>query len=69
MLRERLLSVRDVAKDVSLSRTRVLQLVKAGDFPAPVRVSEGRVAWRDSEVQAWIRGRPRVEPKAESVSA
>lgn len=48
---------------VGISRTTAWRLQKAGDFPAPYIVSRGRVAYRESEVEAWKatrghRGRP-----------
>ena len=33
--------------------------VEAHEFPAPVKISEGRVAWLASEVRAWQAGRVR----------
>lgn len=34
--------------------------VLAGTFPAPVRLGERIVAWRLSEVQAWIDACPKI---------
>jgi predicted DNA-binding transcriptional regulator AlpA len=31
------------------------------DFPRPIRVSPGRIAFRESEVMAYIETRPRVD--------
>jgi prophage regulatory protein len=47
----------DVLKLVGLSYSTVHRLEKAGNFPARRKLSAGRVAWRLSEVQAWIDGR------------
>lgn len=38
---------------VGISRTTAWRLQKAGDFPSPYVVSPGRVAYRESEVEAW----------------
>jgi prophage regulatory protein len=38
---------------VGISRTTAWRLQKAGDFPRPYVVSPGRVAYRESEVEAW----------------
>jgi predicted DNA-binding transcriptional regulator AlpA len=38
---------------VGISRTTAWRLQKAGEFPNPYVVSPGRVAYRESEVEAW----------------
>jgi predicted DNA-binding transcriptional regulator AlpA len=38
---------------VGISRTTAWRLQQAGDFPKPYVVSPGRVAYRESEVEAW----------------
>lgn len=38
---------------VGISRTTAWRLQKTGDFPKPYVVSPGRVAYRESEVEAW----------------
>jgi predicted DNA-binding transcriptional regulator AlpA len=38
---------------VGISRTTAWRLQKCGDFPKPYVVSPGRVAYRESEVEAW----------------
>ena len=42
------------------SRVYLWRAVKAGTFPAPIKVSENRIAWRRSEVEGWVASRPRV---------
>lgn len=51
---ERLLSWRDVRNRVSLSRATVFALRRNKRFPQPVRVSPGRVAWKESDIARWI---------------
>lgn len=38
---------------VGISRTTAWRLQRSGDFPKPYVVSPGRVAYRESEVEAW----------------
>jgi predicted DNA-binding transcriptional regulator AlpA len=38
---------------VGISRTTAWRLQKSGDFPKPYVISPGRVAYRESEVEAW----------------
>ena len=51
---ERLLAPIVVSDRTSLSRTTLWRLTKKGQFPTPVQVSPGRVAWSESAVSAWI---------------
>lgn len=44
---------------VGLGNTSLYDLIKRGEFPAPLRLSARSVAWREDEVQAWIAARPR----------
>lgn len=45
------------AKGVPYSRDHLRRLVKAGSFPAPVPISEKRIAWVEAEIDAWVRER------------
>ena len=51
---ERLLPVREVVARTSCSRASLYQWVRDKKFPAPVRISENRIAWPESAVAAWI---------------
>jgi predicted DNA-binding transcriptional regulator AlpA len=55
---DRLLPWKHVRELTGLSRTTVWRRQKAGDFPAPVVISPGRVGWRESEIVAWASSRP-----------
>jgi len=57
MATEKLLPQRSVTQVTSCSRTTIYRGVRAGTFPAPIRITERRVAWRESDVQAWIQSR------------
>lgn len=50
---EDLLTLRGVIAKTGASRTRIYGEIKAGRFPAPLRVW-GRSMWKRSEVQAWV---------------
>ncbi|RYD62313.1 MAG: AlpA family phage regulatory protein [Verrucomicrobiaceae bacterium] len=50
----RFLSASHVEEILSLSRVTVWRMVKAREFPPPIRISRGRVAWLESDVRAWI---------------
>jgi prophage regulatory protein len=51
---DQLLSISDVLATTSLSKTTVYVLMRAGRFPKTVQLSTNRVAWKASDVQAWI---------------
>jgi prophage regulatory protein len=46
-----------VEKLTSLSRTTRWRMERRGEFPKRVRLSPGRVGWRQAEIEAWIRSR------------
>lgn len=51
---DRLLSWRDVRARVPLSRATIWALRRRGTFPKPIQISPNRIAWRESELSAWI---------------
>lgn len=51
------LRIAQVVVATSLSRATIYRLCRAGDFPRAVRLSRGRVAWRQAEVAAWLKCR------------
>ncbi len=57
----RLLHLKEVLNRTSLSRTSIYRLMARGRFPESVALGS-RVAWVESEVQAWIQAR--IEERA-----
>jgi prophage regulatory protein len=53
-------------KGIGYSRDHLRRKVKAGEFPAPVALSDRRIAWRESEVDAWLASRPRRDSSEQS---
>lgn len=53
----RMLRLSQVAAITGLSKTKIYQLQIQGDFPMRVQLSPRRVAWVESEVQAWLAAR------------
>ena len=58
--RERLLRIDDVCFMTGLGRSTIYAKVKAADFPGPVQLHGASVAWRETDVDAWIATRPAV---------
>ena len=52
-----LLTVVELAKFLKLDRRTVERMVKAGDCPAPIRISPSRTRWRQSDIDAWLEER------------
>jgi len=52
----RLLKIREVVQETSLHRATIYRGVKAGTFPAPRKIGRHRVAWPESEIEAWKQG-------------
>lgn len=58
LLPDPLLTDAEVSAATSVSRTARYELIRVGKFPKPVQVSQCRVAWRSSAIQAWIDSLP-----------
>jgi predicted DNA-binding transcriptional regulator AlpA len=54
---DRLVSFEEVKTLTTLDRRTVHRLVSEGRFPAPARLSVGRVAFLESSVRAWVASR------------
>lgn len=52
-----LMDASEVELATKLKKTRRAELIKAGQFPSPVKVGLRRVAWRTSDIAAWIASR------------
>ena len=61
---DRLLTRREVQRQVGLSGSAIYQGVKAGRFPSPIRVTDRAVRWPESEIIAWLETRPRWQVDA-----
>jgi predicted DNA-binding transcriptional regulator AlpA len=55
--RERFISYDEVHNRTGLSRTTIWRLEKVRDFPQSVRISPGRRAWREADLDRWIAAR------------
>ena len=50
-----------VAERIGLARPTIYRMVKAGEFPRPVKITTRAVGWRESDLSAWIASREPVE--------
>ena len=51
---EKLLRLPAVIATVSLQKSAIYAGVKAGTFPAPVKLSRRAVCWPESHIKAWV---------------
>lgn len=60
---ERLIRLPEVMRRVPFSRSSIYAKVALGTFPAPLSLGGRAVAWRESDLDAWI---ARLQPAAEA---
>lgn len=53
---ERLLPMPKVRDLIPFSKATIYRKVADGSFPRPLKIGKCRVAWRESEIAAWIAG-------------
>ena len=54
----RVMSLLEVVKTTTISRSTLFRMVEKGTFPAPRQIGERRVGWLSDEVQTWLLNRP-----------
>lgn len=60
LVRDRkVLSIREVVSRVGLSRSTIYEMIRRGEFPAPIELGPNRVGWLSDEIDAWLATRPR----------
>lgn len=53
----RLISFKDVVGRTSLTRPTLERMVEDNLFPAPIRITQKRLAFDEAAVEEWIRGK------------
>lgn len=66
---DRLLPTAVVLDRVCMSKTQLYRLINSGEFPKPIPISRNRVAFLESEVNAWIENRLRLRDEGHGVEA
>lgn len=64
-----LLRADEVARLVGRSKQAIRASVAAGTFPSPVKVGARGVAWRRTDLEAWIAALPAVVPSKKESEA
>jgi prophage regulatory protein len=57
---ERVITRPMLQKRLSKGKSTLYRWIKNGDLPAPRRIGPGSVGWLESEINQWLRDRPRV---------
>ena len=47
----------EVLSRIGLSRSTLWRLIRAGEFPRPIRLGRRSVGWIEYDVEAWIKSR------------
>lgn len=50
---------RELESWIGLSRSTIYRLMSEGRFPRPIRVGPRAVRWPRTEIETWLRARPR----------
>ena len=54
---KKFLRLPDVLERTGYKRTTIYEMIKAGNFPAPVYLGQRTTGWVESEVEAWMQER------------
>ena len=52
--RDNFLRLADVTKRTALSRSTIYRRMAAGTFPQATPISDGLVAWYETDINAWV---------------
>lgn len=52
---DKIIRLPDVLAAVGLKKSAIYKKIKAGEFPAPIKLGAHASGWLESDVQAWIR--------------
>lgn len=63
-----LIKLNQVILKTTLSKSTIYRLIKTADFPQPKKLSVRAVAWIESEVDEWIKGRSSTCRSISSIS-
>lgn len=64
---ERFISMNEVLDRICLSKTHLYRKINAGQFPRPVPLGPQKVAFLESEIEAWMAARLRAREQDEGV--
>ena len=60
IMSDRLLTRPEVETRCGITRSTIYRMMRAGQFPEPVKVGPSAVRWPESEIEEWLNTRPRA---------
>jgi prophage regulatory protein len=63
---QKILRRREVESLTGLARSSIYELVAAGKFPKPIKLTGRSVGWVESEVTDWLSGRIKLRDSEQS---
>ena len=57
----RILTMKQVSEYTSYTPAHIYRLIRAGKFPAPIRMGLNRIGFRLADIEAWHAARPVVQ--------
>jgi prophage regulatory protein len=63
---DRLLRLQEVLQIVPFCQPHLYRLMKRGEFPRQIRIGANRVAWRESDIRAWVESKGKGQSKTPS---
>ena len=51
----------EVIAQVGLRKSQIYKMIRAGDFPQPVKLTNKAVGWHRKDIDDWLASRPRAE--------
>ena len=58
-IEDRLLRRAEVERRIGFGRSTLYRMMRAGEFPAPIKIGPRAVRWSAREVAEWLASRPR----------
>lgn len=56
-----ILRIKQVCETTALSKATIYREIKKGKFPTPIQLTDRNVGWRESDINAWVLSRKKVD--------
>lgn len=54
-----IIRIEELEKRIGVRKSSIYALIRRGEFPAPVQLLDRASGWLDSDIDAWLKSRPR----------
>lgn len=61
---DRIIRKDELLRITGVSIATIYRWIGEGNFPAPVKLGPNSTGWRESDVEAWLDSRERIDPAA-----